>query len=217
VSPQEFLADPAVQDAVFDHVFGGYLDQYGPEGAARAWFGGPGAVAASAGGRRDVLGTSVDKYGQMFKAAYGGGAGDQGGSAAPSSPGSYAAGPADQQVPGILADYDIGPSTGWEVAPEQFEDDTPEPQQSAPAPRQDDTPAPTFTTPNQIDEIARDQRAAEVARLQRARQSAGSLLSALAQRTSPSRPPVTSALGRAMMSSPGGTSQAGLLELLLRR
>lgn len=38
LTPQEFLADPAAQDAVFDHIFGGYVDRYGAEGAARAWF-----------------------------------------------------------------------------------------------------------------------------------------------------------------------------------
>lgn len=66
MTPEEFLANPSAQDAVFNSVFGGYVQQYGPEGAARAWFGGPGAVSASAGGRSDVLGTTVDEYARRF-------------------------------------------------------------------------------------------------------------------------------------------------------
>lgn len=64
MSPEEFAANPQAQDAVFDHVFGGYVNKYGPEGAAQAWFGGPGSVGK--GGRQDVLGTSVSGYGQKF-------------------------------------------------------------------------------------------------------------------------------------------------------
>mgnify|MGYP001348881566 CR=1 FL=1 len=64
MSPDEFAASPQAQDAVFDHVFGGYVNKYGPEGAAQAWFGGPGSVGK--GGRQDVLGTSVSGYGQKF-------------------------------------------------------------------------------------------------------------------------------------------------------
>lgn len=64
VSPSEFLANPGLQDAIFDHVFGGYVDRYGEEGAAQAWFGGPGAVGRTQ--RQDVLGTTVGGYGQRF-------------------------------------------------------------------------------------------------------------------------------------------------------
>jgi hypothetical protein len=74
VSPQEFLGNSDIQDAVFNHRFGGYLDQYGPEGAARAWFGGPGSLSKN-GGARDVLGTSVDGYGKKFMSHFGGNAG----------------------------------------------------------------------------------------------------------------------------------------------
>ncbi len=38
LTPQEFLADPKAQDAVFNTKFGQYHQKYGPEGAARAWF-----------------------------------------------------------------------------------------------------------------------------------------------------------------------------------
>lgn len=69
VTPDEFLADPKLQDAVFDHVFKGYVDKYGPEGAAQAWFAGPGGVGKV--DRQDSLGTNVGEYGQKFLKALG--------------------------------------------------------------------------------------------------------------------------------------------------
>jgi hypothetical protein len=68
----QFLADPAAQDATFDHIFGTYVNQYGPRGAAEAWFGGPGSVGKT--GRKDVLGTSVGSYGNQFMQGLGAGA-----------------------------------------------------------------------------------------------------------------------------------------------
>ena len=70
VSPEEFMANPALQDAIFDGKFGAYVNQYGPEGAAQAWFAGPGGVGKL--GRRDVLGTSVGDYTTKFSRALGG-------------------------------------------------------------------------------------------------------------------------------------------------
>lgn len=64
VSADEFLANPQIQDAVFDHKFKGYVNAYGPEGAAQAWLGGPGGVGKT--GRKDSLGTSIGEYGQRF-------------------------------------------------------------------------------------------------------------------------------------------------------
>lgn len=69
VTSEEFLADPKLQDAIFDHKFGGYVNQFGPEGAAQAWFAGPGGVGKT--DRKDVLGTSVGEYGNKFAAALG--------------------------------------------------------------------------------------------------------------------------------------------------
>lgn len=69
VTPEEFLRNPGLQDAIFDHKFGGYVNQFGPEGAAQAWFAGPGGVGKT--DRRDVLGTSVGEYGQKFAQALG--------------------------------------------------------------------------------------------------------------------------------------------------
>ena len=70
MTPEQFLADQSAQDAVFDHRFGMYVRKYGPEGAARAWFGGEGAVNKP--DAKDVLGTSVAEYGKKFVAAAGG-------------------------------------------------------------------------------------------------------------------------------------------------
>ena len=70
MTPQEFAASPEAQDAVFDHRFGQYVQKYGPEGAAKAWFAGEGGMKN--GGARDQLGTSVDQYGQKFMRGLGG-------------------------------------------------------------------------------------------------------------------------------------------------
>lgn len=69
VTPEEFIANPQLQDAIFDKKFGSYVQQFGPEGAAQAWFAGPGGVGKT--DRRDVLGTSVGSYGSKFTSALG--------------------------------------------------------------------------------------------------------------------------------------------------
>lgn len=71
VTPDEFLSNPDIQDTLFQHKFGGYVNQYGPEGAAQAWFAGPGGVGKT--GRKDSLGTSVGAYTDKFNRAMGGG------------------------------------------------------------------------------------------------------------------------------------------------
>jgi hypothetical protein len=40
MSPEAFLASPEAQDATFDYIFGGYVNRYGPAGAASMWFSG---------------------------------------------------------------------------------------------------------------------------------------------------------------------------------
>jgi hypothetical protein len=70
VTPAEFIANPAIQDAIFDGEFAGYVQKYGPEGAAQAWIGGPGAVGKKL-NARDSLGTSVGEYGKRFTANLG--------------------------------------------------------------------------------------------------------------------------------------------------
>src|SRR5690606_36492327 len=69
VTPNEFMANPAIQDAIFDHQFGQYVNRFGPEGAAQAWFAAPGGVGKTS--RKDVLGTDVGTYGQKFTKALG--------------------------------------------------------------------------------------------------------------------------------------------------
>jgi hypothetical protein len=64
VSADEFLKSPDIQDAIFQHRFGGYVQKYGsPERAAAAWFSGSPDISSS---KRDSLGTSVQKYVSMF-------------------------------------------------------------------------------------------------------------------------------------------------------
>jgi hypothetical protein len=70
LTPEQFLADPKAQDAVFDHKFGQYAEKYGPTGAARAWFAGEGGMNDPT--RKDALGTTVQAYGDKFDKAYGG-------------------------------------------------------------------------------------------------------------------------------------------------
>jgi hypothetical protein len=64
LTPEQFLASPEAQDAVFKHRFGQYVQKYGPEGAARAWFAGEKGMNNPE--ARDVLGTSVSDYSQKF-------------------------------------------------------------------------------------------------------------------------------------------------------
>lgn len=73
MTPEQFLANPKAQDAIFDRKFGGYVQKFGsPEKAAQAWFAGEGGVGTD---RQDSLGTSVPEYSQKFAQALGGGSG----------------------------------------------------------------------------------------------------------------------------------------------
>lgn len=69
LTPQQFLANPAAQDAVFNGKFGQYAQKYGPEGASRAWFAGEGGMNNP--NAKDALGTTVAQYGQKFMAGLG--------------------------------------------------------------------------------------------------------------------------------------------------
>lgn len=69
MTPLQFLGSPEAQDKVFDHVFGGYVKKYGPEGAARAWFAGEGGMNNP--NAKDVLGTTVSAYAEKFNRASG--------------------------------------------------------------------------------------------------------------------------------------------------
>lgn len=73
LTPQQFLASPEAQEAVFKGEFSRLAAQFGPNGAAQAWLGGPGSVGKT--GRQDILGTSVGEYGQRFAKDYSGAGG----------------------------------------------------------------------------------------------------------------------------------------------
>jgi hypothetical protein len=70
MTPQQFVASPEAQDAVFKGQFGKYQAKYGPEGAARAWFAGEGGMNNP--NAKDILGTSVADYSRKFTTAMGG-------------------------------------------------------------------------------------------------------------------------------------------------
>lgn len=100
MTPQEFIASPEAQEAVFRGEFGRLEAKHGSEGAARAWFAGEGGMNDM--GRKDVLGTSVADYGRKFSQNYGGGqqsAGAAGGSVKVAQ--ANAGLPPDDPMPGI--------------------------------------------------------------------------------------------------------------------
>lgn len=68
MTPQQYLASPEAQDAVFKGQFGQYQQKYGPEGAARAWFAGEGGMNNP--NARDQLGTTVQAYADRFNRGY---------------------------------------------------------------------------------------------------------------------------------------------------
>ncbi len=69
LTPEQFLADPAAQDAIFNNIFGGYVEKYGtPQDAASVWF--TGRPQSRGGSATDVNGMSgngyVDKFNRYF-------------------------------------------------------------------------------------------------------------------------------------------------------
>lgn len=73
MTPQQFMADPKAQDAVFNAKFGEYVRKYGNVGdAASMWFTGVPLKVANAQGRKDILGTTAQQYVDKFKAFFGG-------------------------------------------------------------------------------------------------------------------------------------------------
>lgn len=70
MTPAEFLANPDAQEAVFKSKFGDYVQKYGPEGAAKAWFAGEKGMNNP--NAKDVLGTTVAGYADKFNRALGG-------------------------------------------------------------------------------------------------------------------------------------------------
>jgi len=70
LTPQQFLNNPAAQDAVFRGEFGRYMSRYGAEGASRAWFAGEGGMNRMR--SQDINGTSVSGYNSRFGQLYSG-------------------------------------------------------------------------------------------------------------------------------------------------
>lgn len=70
MTPEEFLASPEAQDAVFAGEFGSYIQRYGnPQDAASAWF--TGRPLSEGAGRSDILGTTGSAYVDKFNRALG--------------------------------------------------------------------------------------------------------------------------------------------------
>lgn len=70
MTPEEFLASPEAQDAVFAGEFGSYVQKYGnPQDAASAWF--TGRPLAEGANRSDILGTTGSVYVDKFNRALG--------------------------------------------------------------------------------------------------------------------------------------------------
>ncbi len=69
VTPKEFLANPELQDKVFDHKFGQYLRETNPADAASLWF--TGKPLAQGAAKRDQLGTSGQGYVNQYLAGLG--------------------------------------------------------------------------------------------------------------------------------------------------
>lgn len=108
ISSDEFLANPKLQDAIFDGEFGGYVQKYGPEKAAQAWFGGEGGIGKV--NRKDSLGTSVGDYGKRFMAGLGQGGGAPTPTAAPVQTASLDPSAGVAQATGPNAPYPMEPS-----------------------------------------------------------------------------------------------------------
>jgi hypothetical protein len=69
VTPQEFITNPQIQDAIFEGKFGQYVQKYGPDGAARAWFAGEKGMKNP--NAKDAFGTTVEEYSRRFNKALG--------------------------------------------------------------------------------------------------------------------------------------------------
>jgi len=70
MTPEQFLANPQAQEAVFKNKFGEYTQKYGPEGAAKAWFAGEKGMNNPK--AADINGMTVENYGKKFASAFAG-------------------------------------------------------------------------------------------------------------------------------------------------
>ncbi len=107
VSPQEFIANPEIQDRIFQGKFGQYTQKYGPEGAAKAWFAGEQGMNNP--NAKDVLGTTVAGYAAKFNRAVG---------SKPTDVSARAKAPVDLSFDDLIPQSEPAPA---EVAPSQEE------------------------------------------------------------------------------------------------
>lgn len=108
LTPEQFLKNPTAQETVAKAKLSEYNTKYGPVGAAKAWFAGPGGMNNP--GATDVNGTSVGQYGANVSKALGfsgdpATGGPAGGAGAPTAPGAGGVGPLAYKPP-------VGPSGG---------------------------------------------------------------------------------------------------------
>lgn len=71
VTKEEFMNSPEIQDQIYNHRMGMYIQKYGVEGAGRAWLGGEGAVNNPY-GAHDAFGSYPGDYGRIFAQRVGG-------------------------------------------------------------------------------------------------------------------------------------------------
>lgn len=70
ITREQFLKSPELQDKIFEHRFGQYVQKYGEEGAARAWYAGEKGMKNL--GKTDVHGRlTVADYGKQFAGSLG--------------------------------------------------------------------------------------------------------------------------------------------------
>lgn len=104
MTPQEFIASPQAQDAVFNKIFGGYVDKYGPTGASNTWFTGrPNPPATANDGT-----TTAPQYAAKFNAYLSQHGGEASAPSAPSAA-AYAASPPISAQPAVATSQSVTP------------------------------------------------------------------------------------------------------------
>lgn len=134
VTPEQFLKSPQLQDAIFQGKFGQYVEKYGPEGAAKAWFAGERGMNNP--NAKDVLGTTVSGYAAKFNKALG----QPSGGNPPASPEMPAGAPTAPAMPAYGWTPNNAPAATAGGQPNPFE--APQEQLSAPS-----TPLQPFAAP----------------------------------------------------------------------
>lgn len=62
VTPQQFMSNPKLQDAIARYKLQQYYKKYGPRGAAIAWYAGPGAVGRVGGNKSQGAYPTINQY-----------------------------------------------------------------------------------------------------------------------------------------------------------